>query len=148
MQTKNNQTAISKNLFDLLNQKVQKVNKKSYLKELKEELKDIKSLGIILGVYNVKDDDGNNFLIYKIFVESDLLIKGAYREYILISNALLKKNINKEVASKINIYNANNNEKLIQTFIEFVKNKLDGDLKPGEYILSGLTLGELLEVEI
>jgi len=148
MQTKNNQTAISKNLFDLLNQKVQKVNKKSYLKELKEELKDIKSLGIILGVYNVKDDDGNNFLIYKIFVESDLLIKGAYREYILISNALLKKNINKEVASKINIYNANNNEKLIQTFIEFVKNKLDGDLKPGEYILTGFKLGDLLEVEI
>lgn len=143
---------ISKSLLRLLNEKVTKINKKSLLKELKEQdIKDLKSYEVILGVYKIEDSNGN-FLVYKIFISSDLQIKGSYKEYNLIANALLTKNAGREkIAAKINIYNSINNNKFLNTFVEFVKNKLnieDDDLKPGEYILQGLKLGDLLEIEI
>ena len=148
MQTKNNQTAISKNLFDLLNQKVKKVNKKSTLQKLDaKDLKTIEHLEVMLGVYAVE-----NIVIYKIFISADILIKGAYKQYNIISNALLNKNKDKKekIAPKINIYNNQDNGKFYNTVIQFVKNKLNenDDLKPGEYILTGFKLGDLLEVEI
>ena len=147
---KNNQT-ISKNLFELLTKKVVKVNKKSILITLKkEEIKDITGLDVIMGVYSCKSEDGNTlFTVYKIFVVSDALVKGSYNEYNLISNALLQKNKDKKVSNKINIYNNQNNEKYLNTFIEFLKSKTNtDDIKPGEYILQGLKLGDLLEIEI
>jgi len=148
MQTKNNQTAIAKNLFDLLNQKVKKVNKKSTLQKLDaKDLKTIEHLEVMLGVYAVE-----NIVIYKIFISADILIKGAYKQYNIISNALLNKNKDKKekIAPKINIYNNQDNGKFYNTVIQFVKNKLNenDDLKPGEYILTGFKLGDLLEVEI
>ena len=142
--------SISKNLLELLNEKVTKVNKKSTLTALNQnDIKDLKNLEIILGVYRVfNDNKAESFLVYKIFVPSDAMIKGSYREFNLIANALLSKNKDKKVTAKINIYNQNN-EKFTTTIIEFVKNKLnEDDIKPGEYILQGLKLGDLLEIEI
>lgn len=142
---------ISKNLFDLLSQKVIKVNKKSTLQQLKEnDFKELKNFDIILGVYSCKNDNGDAFLVYKIFISSDAMIKGSYKEFNLIANALLSKNKDKEkVQAKINIYNQQDNEKFYNTITEFVKNKLnEDDIKPGEYILQGLKLADLLEIEI
>jgi len=147
----NQNQAISKNLFDLLNQKVVKVHKKSTLIELKEnDLKELKDLEIILGVYRVYTDNNDAFLVYKIFVNSDLMIKGSYKEYNIISNALLNKNKDKEnISNKVNIYSNQDNQKLQNTIIYFVKNKLnEEELKPGEYILQGFKLIDLLEIEI
>ena len=147
---KNQQSeSVSKSLFNLLNQKVKAINKKSNLRKLEEnELNDIKALDVVLGVYSCRDNDNNEFLVYKIFVVSDVLIKGSYKSYNIISNSLLAKNKDKEVTKKVNIYN-HQNEIFINTFIEFIKNKLNEEnIKPGEYILQGLKLCDLLEIEI
>ena len=146
---KNQQSeSVSKSLFNLLNQKVKAINKKSNLRKLEEkELNDIKALDVVLGVYSCRDNDNNEFLVYKIFVVSDVLIKGSYKSYNIISNSLLAKNKDKEVTKKVNIYN-HQNEIFINTFIEFIKNKLNDDPKPGEYILQGLKLVDLLEVDL
>ena len=143
---------ISSNLLALLNQKVQTIKKNSFLTQLKkEEIKDLMNLEIILGVYRVfNDNEAETFLVYKIFVPSDALVKGAYKDFNLIANGLLKKNQNKEkTASKINIYHNINNNKFYDTIIEFVKSKIAvEELSPGEYILQGLKLGDLLETAI
>jgi len=143
------QTSISKNLLNLLSEKVVKVSKKSTLIQLKEnDIKGIKDLNLIFGVYECKNED-STFMVYKIFVNSDLMIKGSYKEFNLIHNALLTKNKDKKVSEKINIYNSSNHQKFITTVIEFVKNKLnENDIKHGEYELQGLKLGDLLEIEI
>lgn len=145
------QASISKGLFDLLSKKVIKVNKKSTLQQLKEnDIKELKNFNIILGVYSCKNDNNDAFLVYKIFISSDAIIKGSYKEFNLISNALLSKNKEKEkVTAKINIYNRQDNDKFYNTIIQFVKNKLnDEDIKHGEYELQGLKLADLLEIEI
>lgn len=144
--------SISKNLLKLLNEKVQTIKKNSFLSQLKkEEIEDLINLEIILGVYRVfNDNEAESFLVYKIFVPSDALVKGAYKDFNLIANSLLKKNQNKEkTATKINIYHNTNNNKFYNTIIEFVKSKMAVEVvSPGEYILQGLKLGDLLETAI
>ena len=146
---KNDQT-ISKNLFDLLNAKVSKINKKNSLIELKEnDLKELKDLEVVFGVYSCKNIEGETFIVYKIFIVSDLLVKGSYKQYNIIHNSLLTKNKDKKVSNKINIYNNQNNEKYLNTFINFIKSKTNtDDIQPGEYTLQGLKLGDLLVIEI
>ena len=148
-----NTKKISQSLFDLLNEKVKAINKKSTLQRLLEkDIKELKSLEIVVGVYSCKDDNNNDFLVYKIFIISNLLVKGYHKEFNLISNALLSKNKNKDkerIAAKINIYHNSNNQLFYDTIIKFVCNKInEEDLKQGEYILEGLKLGDLLEIEI
>jgi len=147
---KNDQT-ISKNLFELLTKKVSKINKRNNLKALNQnDIKQIKDLDVILGVYSCSGDDKEIFLVYKVFISSDLLLKGSFKQYNLIANSLLKKNQGRDkITPKINIYNNVNNESFLNTFIEFIKNKLNQEnLDPGEYEMQGLKLGDLLELEI
>ena len=139
-------TNISKNLFDFLAAKVVKINKKSTLQPLKD-IEDLQNLQVVLGVYNISNETGT-FTVFKIFVESDAMVKGSFKCWNIISNALLAKNKDKKVAPKINIYNQNDNNKFYNTIIQFVKNKNVNDIQPGEYILQGLKLGDLLEIEI
>jgi len=145
----NDVQAISKNLYGLLEKKVSKISKKSTLQQLKEnDIQELKNHNIIFGVYSCKNElNDDAFLVYKIFIQSDLMIKGSYKCWNIIANALLTKNKDKEVASKINIYNQQDNAKLLNTFMQFIKSKTNEDIKPGEYILAGLKLGDLLEIE-
>ena len=142
--------SISNSLLHLLNEKVKGISKKSTLKTLQlDDLQELKNKEIILGIYSCQNES-STFLVYKIFVNSSILIKGSYKEYNIISNALLLKNKDKEnITQKVNLYNNKNNKVFYDTLIQFVKDKInDGDLKPGEYILKGLLLGDLLEIEI
>jgi len=146
----NQNETISKSLLHLLNEKVKGISKKSNLKTLNDnDIKDLKGLDVVLGVYECRNELNNEiFLVYKIFIVSDVMIKGSYKGFNLISNQLLSKNKDKQVAAKVNIYHQDN-QKMYNTFIEFIKNKLnEEELKPGEYILQGFKLIDLLEIEI
>ena len=146
----NNAQAISENLYGLLEKKVSKISKKSTLQMLQlDDLQELKNKEIILGIYSCQNEN-ETFIVHKIFIDSDIMIKGSYKQYNIISNALLQKNKNKEkITQKVNIYNNQDNEKLCNTFVEFIKNKLNEDnIAPGEYLLAGLKLQDLLDLEI